>query len=62
LDLLEENLEFLGITGVEDKLQGIIYWKPLKDEVLSTIESLRFGGIKIWMLTGDKMETAKVII
>jgi phospholipid-translocating ATPase len=25
LDLLEENLEFLGITGVEDKLQGIIY-------------------------------------
>lgn len=45
-------MELLGLTGVEDKLQ---------DEVSHTIESLRGGGIKIWMLTGDKVETAKCI-
>lgn len=27
----------------------------------STIESLRAGGIKVWMITGDKMETAECI-
>jgi len=37
---------------VEDKLQ---------DEVEITIEALRMGGVKIWMLTGDKVETAKCI-
>lgn len=45
-------MELLGITGVEDKLQ---------DKVSETIESLRQGGIKVWMLTGDKIETAKCI-
>jgi phospholipid-translocating ATPase len=34
---------------VEDKLQ---------DEVKTTLEVLRNSGIKIWMLTGDKIETA----
>ena len=52
LELLEKDLEFLGVTGVEDKLQ---------DNVSSTIESLRNAGIKMWMLTGDKIETAKCI-
>ncbi len=28
---------------------------------METIESLRNAGIKIWMLTGDKVETAKCI-
>lgn len=49
---LEENMEFLCVTGVEDKLQY---------EVSDTIESLRNAGIQIWMLTGDKVETAKCI-
>jgi len=46
---LENDLELLGITGVEDKLQ---------DDVSSTLELLRNAGINIWMLTGDKVETA----
>ena len=45
-------MDLVGITGVEDKLQ---------DEVAVTIESLRNGGVKIWMLTGDKVETATCI-
>lgn len=46
------GVDFLGITGIEDKLQ---------DELKPTIESLRGAGIKIWMITGDKMETAECI-
>ena len=49
---LEHGVSFLGITGIEDKLQ---------DNLKSTIESLRSGGIKVWMITGDKMETAECI-
>jgi phospholipid-translocating ATPase len=49
---LESDLELLGITGVEDKLQ---------DQVRTTLETLRHANIKIWMLTGDKVETAKCI-
>ncbi|KIL64320.1 hypothetical protein M378DRAFT_192664 [Amanita muscaria Koide BX008] len=51
-DILEHDLELLGLTGVEDKLQ---------DDVKSTLEILRNAGIKIWMLTGDKIETARCI-
>jgi putative hemolysin len=32
----------------------------LQDDVYSTIEILRHAGIKVWMLTGDKIETAMV--
>ncbi|KAG7879865.1 hypothetical protein KL905_001358 [Ogataea polymorpha] len=46
---LEENLELLGATAIEDKLQK---------GVPATIEKLRRAGIKLWMLTGDKRETA----
>lgn len=49
---LERDLELLGVTGVEDKLQ---------DDVKSTLELLRNAGIKVWMLTGDKIETATCI-
>ncbi|MBW0472907.1 hypothetical protein O181_012622 [Austropuccinia psidii MF-1] len=49
---LEHNLELLGVTGVEDKLQ---------DDVKGTLELLRNAGLKIWMLTGDKIETATCI-
>ena len=45
-------MEFLAVTGVEDKLQ---------DKVLETIEKVRDAGIQVWMLTGDKIETAKCI-
>ena len=45
-------MELLGITGVEDKLA---------DKVPETIEKLRQGGIQVWMLTGDKVETASCI-
>lgn len=51
-EYLERDLELLGLTGVEDKLQ---------DDVKSTLELLRNAGIKIWMLTGDKIETATCI-
>lgn len=47
--LLEKDMEFLGITGVEDKLQ---------EEVCQTLENVRNAGINVWMLTGDKVETA----
>ena len=50
--MLEEDLDLLGITGVEDKLQ---------QDVETTIESLRLAGIQTWMLTGDKVETATCI-
>ena len=46
---VENNIFLLGTTIVEDKLQ---------DKVPETIRDLRLGGIKIWMLTGDKMNTA----
>ena len=49
---LETEMECLGVTGVEDKLQ---------DDVATTIQSLRSAGIQIWMLTGDKVETATCI-
>ncbi|KPV71916.1 uncharacterized protein RHOBADRAFT_56295 [Rhodotorula graminis WP1] len=51
-EYLERDLELLGVTGVEDKLQ---------EDVKMTIELLRNAGIKIWMLTGDKIETATCI-
>jgi len=47
--MLERDLDLLGLTGVEDKLQ---------DNVKSTLELLRNAGIRVWMLTGDKVETA----
>lgn len=47
--LVECRLHLLGATGIEDKLQ---------EGVPETIESLRQAGIKVWVLTGDKQETA----
>ncbi|KAI9297264.1 phospholipid-translocating P-type ATPase [Neoconidiobolus thromboides FSU 785] len=46
---IEHSFELLGCTGIEDKLQT---------NVPTTIASLRKAGIKIWMLTGDKLITA----
>lgn len=46
---IENNFELLGATAIEDKLQ---------DGVSDAIEKFRKAGIKMWMLTGDKRETA----
>ncbi|XP_022245429.1 probable phospholipid-transporting ATPase IF isoform X1 [Limulus polyphemus] len=46
---IERNLTLLGATGVEDKLQ---------EGVCETLAALRAAGIKVWVLTGDKGETA----
>ncbi|CAG7722204.1 unnamed protein product [Allacma fusca] len=46
---MENNLELVGATGIEDRLQ---------DGVPESIESLRKAGIVVWVLTGDKQETA----
>lgn len=43
------DLELLGATAVEDALQ---------DDVRDTLISLRAAGIRVWVLTGDKVETA----
>lgn len=47
--LLERNLTLIGATGIEDRLQ---------EDVPETIASLLSAGIVIWVLTGDKTETA----
>lgn len=52
VESLEREMELLCVTGVEDRLQ---------DNVRPTLELLRNAGIKIWMLTGDKLETATCI-
>ncbi|KAG5185933.1 hypothetical protein JKP88DRAFT_310634 [Tribonema minus] len=46
---VERDLEVLGVTAIEDKLQ---------DDVPNTIADLGRAGIKVWVLTGDKEETA----
>ncbi|NXV54268.1 AT8B5 ATPase, partial [Uria aalge] len=46
---IEKDLMLLGATAIEDKLQ---------DGVPQTIETLAKANIKIWVLTGDKQETA----
>ena len=46
---LEQQLHLLGATAIEDRLQ---------DGVPETIEDLKKAGIKIWVATGDKLETA----
>ncbi|XP_071965131.1 probable phospholipid-transporting ATPase IM isoform X2 [Antedon mediterranea] len=46
---IEKDMLLLGATAIEDKLQ---------DGVPQTIENLIKGNIKVWVLTGDKQETA----
>ena len=48
-NLIEKDLFLLGATAVEDKLQ---------DKVPETIDALIKADIKVWLLTGDKQETA----
>jgi len=46
---VEANLELTGVTAIEDKLQ---------DGVPATIQTLLAARIKVWVITGDKQETA----
>ncbi|XP_077275467.1 ATPase phospholipid transporting 8B isoform X3 [Temnothorax americanus] len=46
---IEKDMSLLGATAIEDKLQ---------DGVPQTIANLSLAGIKLWVLTGDKQETA----
>ena len=46
---LEHGLEVVGSTAIEDRLQ---------EEVPETIIALKSVGVKVWVLTGDKVETA----
>lgn len=48
-DEIEHDLRLLGATAIEDRLQ---------DGVPETIADLKEAGIKIWVATGDKLETA----
>lgn len=51
-DVIERGLCILGSVAIEDKLQ---------DGVPDAIDQIRKAGIKFWMLTGDKMDTAKAV-
>ena len=46
---IERDLRLLGATAIEDRLQ---------DGVPETIADLKAAGIKVWVATGDKLETA----
>ena len=48
-EMIEQQLILLGATAIEDKLQ---------DGVPDTIFNLANAGIKLWVLTGDRQETA----
>ncbi len=46
---IEIEFDLVGTTAIEDKLQ---------DDVGDTLEFIKAAGIKVWVLTGDKIETA----
>ncbi|RYO80660.1 hypothetical protein DL766_004851 [Monosporascus sp. MC13-8B] len=48
-EMIEQSFDLVGASAIEDKLQA---------GVPETIDKLRRANIKIWMLTGDKRETA----
>jgi magnesium-transporting ATPase (P-type) len=52
LENFEGEIDLLGVTGLEDLLQ---------DNVAQCIKQFRDANIKVWMLTGDKGETAENI-
>ena len=51
-ELIERGLELAGATAIEDKLQ---------EGVPEAVDKLRRAKIKMWMLTGDKRETAMTV-
>ena len=49
---IEMGFELLGVTALEDKLQ---------EGVPEILQDIKDAGISVWMLTGDKVETATCI-
>jgi phospholipid-transporting ATPase len=47
--MIEKDMFLLGATAIEDKLQ---------EGVPDAIHTLQLAGIKVWVLTGDRQETA----
>lgn len=48
-EIIENDFILIGSTAIEDKLQ---------DNVGEVISFIKHAGIKLWVLTGDKIETA----
>jgi len=48
-EIIEKDMFLLGATAIEDKLQ---------EGVPDAIHTLQLAGIKVWVLTGDRQETA----
>jgi len=48
-DRFERQFDLIGSTAIEDKLQ---------EDVDKAISAMKEAGIKVWVLTGDKIETA----
>ena len=48
-DEIENKLRVVGATAIEDKLQ---------EDVSHVIDFIKRANIKVWVLTGDKLETA----
>ena len=48
-ELIENEFILIGSTAIEDQLQ---------DNVVEVIKDIRNAGVKLWVLTGDKIETA----
>eukprot|EP01035_Chromulina_nebulosa_P018205 gene18205-23867_t len=51
-EMIEYEMDILGSIGIEDELQ---------DGVSEAIETLKASGLNVWMITGDKAETAIAI-
>ena len=49
IDEVETNLSLIACTGTEDRLQ---------DGVQGSIQRMRTAGVAVWMITGDKLDTA----
>lgn len=47
--MIEKDFKLVGSTAIEDMLQ---------DDVADTISFIKDAGVKLWVLTGDKIETA----
>lgn len=47
--MIEKDLNLIGSTAIEDMLQ---------EDVAETISFIKDAGVKLWVLTGDKIETA----
>lgn len=52
IGLVEDNIAYLGCTAIRDHLQ---------DKVPEVITKFSEAGIKVWMITGDKLQTAESI-